>query len=72
MSNYKTIIDEFNEALRDVANVWKEQKNSFSDPKIEEFGVSVLQPLSLAGGKINQQAQALDDALQKLKNKGLI
>lgn len=72
MSDYRTVIDEFNEALREVANVWREQRDLFSDPKIEEFGVSVLQPLSLVGKNLKQQREAVDDAIRKLENRGLI
>lgn len=72
MSDYKSVITEFNEALTEIANVWKEQKKYISDPKMEQFGVSVLQPVSMAAAKINEQADEVDSALKKIADRGLI
>lgn len=72
MSNYRNVITEFNEALSEIANVWREQRNSISDPKIEQFGYSVLQPVSMAAAKLNEQADEIDNVLKKLTDRGLV
>lgn len=72
MANYKNVIEDFNRSLWEVATVWREQRDNFSDPKIEQFGTQILQPLSTASERINQQVGQVDDAIHKLMEKGLL
>ena len=37
MAQLQNIIDDFNEAIADVADVWQEQRGNFTDSKIEQF-----------------------------------
>ena len=65
MAHLQNIIDDFNEAIADVAAVWQEQRGNFTDSKIEQFGTNILRPVSDAGAKINIQAEQLNTALKK-------
>lgn len=53
MAQLQNIIDDFNEAIADVADVWQEQRGNFTDSKIEQFGTNILRPVSIAGARIN-------------------
>lgn len=48
MAQLQNIIDDFNEAIADVADVWQEQRGNFTDSKIEQFGTNILRPVSLS------------------------
>ncbi len=72
MAQFDNLIDQFNEAIAKVADVWRTQYSSFNDKKIEEFGVAVLRPLSNAGQQLNNYARELDYSLNALIDKGLI
>lgn len=72
MNRLQNLIDDFNEALADVAIVWQEQRYNFSDNKMEQFGTNILKPLSDAGANINIQAQQLNLAIKKLADNDLI
>ena len=51
MARVQNILDDFNEAIADVAVVWQEQRGSFTDNKIEQFGTKfyVLFPMPVPG-----------------------
>ena len=72
MAQFDNLIDQFNEAIAKVADVWRTQYSGFNDKKIEEFGVAVLRPLSNAGQQLNNYARELDYSLNALIDKGLI
>lgn len=72
MARLQNILNDFNEAIADVAVVWQEQRGIFTDDKIEQFGTNILRPISDAGAKINLQAEQLGSALKKLAEQGLI
>lgn len=72
MARLQNIIDDFNEAIADVAVVWQEQRGNFTDSKIEQFGTNILRPVSNAGAKINIQAEQLNTAIKKLAECDLI
>lgn len=72
MAHLQNIIDDFNEAIADVAAVWQEQRGNFTDSKIEQFGTNILRPVSDAGAKINIQEEQLNTALKKLVECDLI
>lgn len=72
MARLQNIIDDFNEAIADVAVVWQEQRSNFTDSKIEQFGSNILRPVSNAGAKINIQAEQLGMAIKKLAECDLI
>ena len=72
MARLQNILNDFNEAIADVAVVWQEQCGNFTDNKIEQFGTNILRPISNAGTKLNLQAEQLGYALKKLANQGLI
>lgn len=72
MARLQNILDDFNEAIADVAVVWQEHRGNFTDNKIEQFGTNILRPISNAGAKLNLQAEQLDSALKKLADQGLI
>ena len=72
MAHLQNIIDDFNEAIADVAAVWQEQRGNYTDSKIEQFGTNILRPVSDAGAKINIQAGQLNTALKKLVECDLI
>lgn len=42
MAQLQNIIDDFNEAIADVADVWQEQRGNFTDSKIEQFGTNIF------------------------------
>lgn len=71
MAQFNNLIDQFNEAIAKVVEVWRTQHSNFNDKKIEEFGVAVL-PLSNAGQQLDNSAQELDYSLNALLDKGLI
>lgn len=72
MAQLQNIIDDFNEAIADVAVVWQEQRGNFTDSKIEQFGTNILRPVSIAGARINVQAEQLNAAVKKLAECDLI
>ena len=72
MAGLKNAFDNFNEALFEVANEWQIQQNAFTDPKVEQFGESVLRPLSVAGARINDQATAFGKIIARLEQLGLV
>lgn len=72
MARLQNIIDDFNEAIADVAVVWQEQRGNFTDSKIEQFGTNILRPVSNASAKINVQAEQLNTAIKKLVECDLI
>ena len=72
MAQLQNIIDDFNEAIADVADVWQEQRANFTDSKIEQFGTNILRPVSIAGARINVQAEQLNAAIKKLAECDLI
>lgn len=72
MARLQNIIDEFNEAIADVAVAWQEQRDNFTDSKIEQFGTNILRPVSNAGAKINVQAEQLNTIIKKLAECDLI
>ncbi len=72
MAQLQNIIDDFNEAIADVADVWQEQRGNFTDSKIERFGTNILRPVSIAGARINVQAEQLNAAIKKLAECDLI
>ena len=72
MAQLQNIIDDFNEAIADVADVWQEQRGNFTDSKIELFGTNILRPVSIAGARINVQAEQLNAAIKKLAECDLI
>lgn len=72
MARLQNILNDFNEAIADVAVVWQEQRGIFTDDKIEQFGTNILRPISDAGAKVNLQAEQLGSALKKLAEQGLI
>lgn len=72
MAHLQNIIDDFNEAIADVAAVWQEQRGNFTDSKIEQFGTNILRPVSNAGARINIQAEQLNTAFKKLVECDLI
>ena len=72
MAQLQNIIDDFNEAIADVADVWQEQGGNFTDSKIEQFGTNILRPVSIAGARINVQAEQLNAAIKKLAECDLI
>lgn len=72
MAQLQNIIDDFNEAIADVAVVWQEQRGNFIDSKIEQFGTNILRPVSIAGARINVQAEQLNAAIKKLAECDLI
>ena len=72
MAQFNNLIDQFNEAVAKVAEVWRTQHSNFNDKKIEEFGVAVLRPLSNAGQQLDNSARELDYSLNALLDKGLI
>lgn len=72
MARLQNILDDFNEAIADVAVVWQEQRGSFTDNKIEQFGTNVLRPISDVGARLNLQAEQLSATLKKLADQGLI
>lgn len=72
MAQLQNIIDDFNEAIADVADVWQEQRGNFIDSKIEQFGTNILRPVSIAGARINVQAEQLNAAIKKLAECDLI
>ena len=72
MARLQNILDDFNEAIADVAVAWQEQRGNFTDNKIEQFGTNILRPISNAGAKLNLQAEQLGSTLKKLADQGLI
>lgn len=72
MARLQNIIDDFNEAIADVAVAWQEQRDNFTDSKIEQFGTNILRPVSNAGTKINVQAELLNTIIKKLAEYDLI
>ena len=70
MARLQNILDDFNEAIADVAVAWQEQRGNFTDNKIEQFGTNILRPN--AGAKLNLQAEQLGSTLKKLADQGLI
>ena len=72
MVHLQNIIDDFNEAIADLAVVWQEQRSCFIDSKTEQFGSNILRPVSSAGARINIQAEQLNAAIKKLAGCGLI
>ena len=72
MARLQNILDDFNEAIADVAVVWQEQRGNFTDNKIEQFGTNILRPISNAGAKLNLHAEQLGSTLKKLADQGLI
>lgn len=72
MAQLQNIIDDFNEAIADVADVWQEQRGNFTDSKIEQFVTNILRPVSIAGARINVQAEQLNAAIKKLAECDLI
>lgn len=72
MARLQNILDDFNEAIADVAVAWQEQRGNFTDNKIEQFGTNILRPISNAGAKFNLQAEQLGSTLKKLADQGLI
>lgn len=72
MARLQNILNDFNEAIADVAVVWQEQRSGFSDDKIEQVGMKILRPISDAGAKINLEAEQLYSTLKKLTELGLV
>ena len=72
MARLQNILDDFNEAIADVAVAWQEQRGNFTDNKIEQFGTNILRPISNAGAELNLQAEQLGSTLKKLADQGLI
>lgn len=70
MNQFQNLMDEFNEAISELASTWREQQAGFTDKKIEQFGDQVLRPISDAGAKINAEAEELKSVIQRLKNLG--
>lgn len=68
MMQFQNIIDEFNEAIAELANVWRDQQVGFTDKKIQKFGTEILRPISDAGAKINGQAERLTAAIRRLRD----
>ena len=62
MARLQNILDDFNEAIADVAVAWQEQRGNFTDNKIEQFGTNILRPIS----------KQLGSTLKKLADQGLI
>lgn len=44
MARLQNILDDFNEAIADVAVAWQEQRGNFTNNKIEQFGTNILRP----------------------------
>ncbi len=57
--------------IADVAVVWQEQRGSFTDNKIEQFGTNVLRPISDTGARLNLQAEQLSATLKKISGSGV-
>lgn len=70
MARLQNILDDFNEAIADVAVAWQEQRGNFTDNKIEQFGTNILRPISNAGAKLNLQAEQLGSTLKKISGSG--
>lgn len=72
MKNLQNVIDEFNEAITDVAAVWQKQNGRFTDKKTVQFSENILRPISNAGARINNQADQLNTILKRLMELDLI
>lgn len=72
MAHFQNVMDDFNEAIGRVSEIWQKQQNNFTDHKIEEFCTETLQPLSDAASKINLQAHIIKEIIKKLAAYDLI
>lgn len=50
MARLQNILNDFNEAIADVAVAWQEQRGNFTDNKIEQFGTNILRPILVNEG----------------------
>lgn len=72
MAHFQNVMDDFNENIGRIAEIWQKQQNNFIDHKIEEFCTEILQPLSDAASKINLQADTIKEIIKKLEAYDLI
>lgn len=72
MAHFQNVIDDFNENIGKIAEIWQKQQNNFTDHKIEALCTETLQPLSDAASKINLQADIIKEIIKKLEIYDLI